>query len=57
MKYRYVTVDISTTEGLKKAERLKAEGEKVLPAGYPIATIGTDKVMFSIPMSNLNKGR
>lgn len=50
MKYKYVTVDTSTKDGIIKAEKLKAEGYKVQPEGYHSSKIGIDKIMFSIPV-------
>lgn len=46
---RYVTIDISTEKGMKKAESLKAIGENSYPNGYKIVTVGIDKIQFSIP--------
>ena len=46
---RYVTIDISTEQGLRRAERLKAHGKSTLPNGYEIVTVGIDKIQFSVP--------
>lgn len=46
---KYVTIDISTEQGLKKAESLKAIGENSYPNGYEIVSVGVDKIQFSIP--------
>jgi len=43
MRYKYLTIDTSTPDGLKRAERLKM-------AGYHMEVVGIDKVMFSIPV-------
>ena len=49
MQYKYITIDTSTEAGIRKAERLKLEGESKLPDGYLMTFIGLDKVQFSIP--------
>ena len=46
---RYITIDISTEAGLRRAERLKAVGENTYPNGYEIVTVGINKIQFSIP--------
>ena len=43
MKYKYKTVDTSTSKGIKQAEKLHAKG-------YKFAVVGIDKLMFTIPV-------
>ena len=50
MRYKYLTIDTSTKEGLKRAEKIKAEGEQLTPDGYHMETVGINKVQFSIPI-------
>jgi hypothetical protein len=50
MRYKYLTIDTSTKEGLKRAEKIKAEGEQLTPDGYHMETVGVNKVQFSIPV-------
>jgi len=50
MRYKYITIDTSTVEGIKRAEKLKVEGENNTDTGYHSQIVGVNKVMFSIPV-------
>jgi len=42
-------IDISTTKGIKKAEKLQLKGYDLYPDGYIISSAGIDKVKFETP--------
>jgi len=49
MKTKVITVDTSTIEGIKKAEKIQMKGYDLYPEGYLIVLNGSNIIKFIPP--------